>query len=100
MCDVKMVEVPVNWKKEGQPDYSELGVDMPIELERGVFCIDFDRICRFNESIREGETTVSLPDGAFGVAMTYKDFKRIYQQVTGKTILTIQSHNPLPSNSL
>lgn len=75
----KMVEVPVYWDKENQPDYSELGIEPEREIDSMV--IDFNEIIRFNPSNKKEETTVGLPGGSYGIAMSFEDFNGLYQKI-------------------
>lgn len=82
MCKAKMIEIPVSWNKEGQPDFDELGIDgLEPEQEIEPVCIDLYYLSRFNPY--KGNTLIEVNGTKYDCAMKYNDFKQLYQKEMG-----------------
>lgn len=92
-----LCELPIAFKSEEEDLLGELGVDtknMDDEITPGV--IDLAEVAQFNPSTEDHQICLRLFCGtAFIVNIPYEEFKKFYEETTGKIIL---SYEPIRSD--
>lgn len=75
------IKVPVRFVKDGEPNYSDLGLDVKPDFENGEMLINLDRVDSINES-SDLEETILRFNGASGdncvwVQLKYEHFVKL-----------------------
>ena len=94
------VEMPVRWKSiDLSPEEIEAHKaihgeesELPESFEYSELVFDIDDVKTFNK-LDEEHTTVNISDIHYHIAVPYKQFKKIYVDLTGKAIFEIKVSN-------